>query len=100
VPPAEQDVWLLRSIDAAFSCGATVVSLIPTRAGNGALDDLAKAGWFRAPSLDDIERSFAMALNYAAGRGRIFVDVWDLEPARRDRLVAMNLSQRVLPVIR
>jgi radical SAM enzyme (TIGR01210 family) len=100
VPADEQDVWLLRSIDAAFSCGATVVSLIPTRAGNGALDDLAEAGSFRAPDLDDIERSFAMALTHAAGRGRIFEDVWDLEPARRDRLVAMNLSQRVLPSIR
>jgi hypothetical protein len=100
VPTDEQDAWLLRSIDAAFSCGATVVSLIPTRAGNGALDELAEAGWFRAPDLDDIERSFAMALTHAAGRGRVFVDVWDLEPARRDRLVAMNLSQRVLPTVR
>jgi len=101
VPAAEQDAWLLRSVDAAFSCGATVVSLVPTRAGNGAMDDLAKAGWFRAPDLDDIERSFALALTHAGGRGRVFVDVWNVEQiARRDRLVAMNLSQRVLPVIR
>jgi radical SAM enzyme (TIGR01210 family) len=108
VPVDEQDAWLRRSIDAAFSCGATVVSLVPTRAGNGALDDLAEAGWFHAPDLDDIERSFAMALTHAAERGRVFVDVWDLErfarcphclAARRDRLIAMNLAQRVLPMI-
>jgi len=108
VPASEQDAWLLRSIDASFSCGATVVSLVPTRPGNGALDDLAESGSFRAPDLDDIERSFAMALMHAAGRGRVFVDVWDLErfapcphcfAARRNRLVAMNLAQSVLPPI-
>jgi archaeosine synthase beta-subunit len=108
VPAAEQDAWLLRSVDAAFSCGGTVVSLVPTRTGNGALEELAESGWFRAPDLDDIERSAALALTHASGRGRVFVDVWDLErfatcaqcfAARRDRLAAMNLAQRVLPFV-
>ncbi len=108
VPAAEQDMWLVRSVDAAVACGATVVSLVPTRPGNGALDDLAAAGWFRAPDLDDIERSFAIALAQADGRARVFVDVWDLErfapcvhcfAARRDRLVGMNLAQCVLPPV-
>jgi uncharacterized Fe-S cluster-containing MiaB family protein len=106
VPLDEQDAWLLRSVDAAFSCGAAVVSLVPTRPGNGALEALAGSGSFRAPDLDDIERSFALALSHARGRGRVFVDVWDLErfsqcphcsAARRDRLQAMNLEQIVLP---
>jgi uncharacterized Fe-S cluster-containing MiaB family protein len=106
VPLDEQDAWLVRSVDAAFSCGAAVVSLVPTRPGNGALEALAGAGSFRAPDLDDIERSFALALSHARGRGRVFVDVWDLEKfsrcphcsaARRDRLQAMNLEQIVLP---
>jgi radical SAM enzyme (TIGR01210 family) len=108
VPAAEQEAWLLASVDAALSCGAAVVSLVPTRPGNGALDDLAAAGWFQAPDLDLIERSFASALAHAAGRARIFVDAWDLERfatcpwcvgARRERLVAMNLAQRVLPPV-
>jgi radical SAM enzyme (TIGR01210 family) len=102
----EQDAWLLHSVDAAFSCGASVVSLVPTRPGNGAIDRLAASGWFLAPDLEDIERSFALALRHAQGRGRVFVDVWDLErfahcphctAARRDRLQAMNLDQVVLP---
>ena len=102
----EQDAWLLHSVDAAFSCGASVVSLVPTRPGNGAIDRLADAGWFSAPSLEDIERSFELALRHAQGRGRVFVDVWDLErfahcphctTQRRDRLQAMNLGQVVLP---
>jgi radical SAM enzyme (TIGR01210 family) len=107
VPSHEQDAWLLRSIDAAFSCGASVVSLVPTRPGNGAIDQLAASGWFRAPSLEDIERSFALAIGHARGRGLVFVDVWDLErfspcphciAPRRDRLQAMNLEQVVLPL--
>ena len=106
VPSHEQDAWLLRSVDAAFSCGASVVSLVPTRPGNGAIDALAASGWFRAPDLEDIERSFALALGHARRRARVFVDLWDLErfaqcphctAARRDRLQAMNLEQCVLP---
>lgn len=104
VPLAEQDAWLLRSVDAAFSCGASVVSLVPTRPGNGAVDALAADGSFRAPDVDDIERTFTLALGHARGRGRVFVDLWDLErfapgrhdvAVRRDRLAAMNLEQRV-----
>jgi len=102
IPTREQDDWLLRSVDAAFSCGASVVSLVPTRPGNGAIDALAAEGAFRVPDLDDIERSFAAALSHARHRGRVFVDLWDLErfahsqecvSARRDRLHAMNLNQ-------
>lgn len=104
VPPAEQDHWLLRSIDVAFACGASAVSVIPTRSGNGALDALAAAGAFRAPRLEDIERSIESALTPRPDRGRIFVDLWDLQrfaqcrhcfEARRARLHAINLEQRV-----
>jgi archaeosine synthase beta-subunit len=106
VPSPEQDTWLLRSVDAAFTCGASVVSLVPTRPGNGAIEALAASGRFRAPDIGDIERSFALALSHAQGRGRVFVDVWDLErfahcahclASRRDRLQEMNLGQLVLP---
>jgi radical SAM enzyme (TIGR01210 family) len=108
VPPDEQDGWLLRSIDAAVDCGAAVVTLIPTRTGNGAMEALSAQGAFTLPRLDDIERSAALALARSRRRERIFVDVWDLEPfsacaacftARRDRLHQMNLEQRVLPEI-
>ena len=67
-------------------------------------DKLAEEGAFRVPDLDDIERSFALALDQARHRGRVFVDLWDLErfascprgiAARRARLEAMNLEQRV-----
>lgn len=101
----EQDVWLLHSIDVAFSCGATAVTLIPTRSGNGAMEALAAEGAFRAPGLDDIERSIAAGLSRRPD-GRLFVDLWNLEEfsrcphcfeARRARLQTMNLEQRTVP---
>jgi hypothetical protein len=116
VPPADQDDSLLASIDVALSCGASVVSLIPTRPGNGALEALENDLLFRPPTLEDIERSFAAALqrSQTPGHGlrrgdeRLFVDLWDLERfatcphcvgARRARLNAMNLDQQILPEI-
>jgi hypothetical protein len=109
VPFEEQDRWLLRSIDVALSCGATVISLIPTRTGNGTLEAIAEMGLFRLPRLSDVERSVESAHRHLASRGRLFVDLWDLErlsncaqcfQARHDRLHTINLEQRVVPEIR
>jgi len=106
VAAGEQDDWLLRSVDAAFGCGASVITLVPTRSGNGTIEALAAAGLFRGPDLHDIERSFTLALAHADDRGRVFVDCWDLDRfnscascfvARRDRLHHMNLDQQLLP---
>ncbi len=106
VPEAEQDDWLRRSLDVAFTSGATAISLVPTRAGNGAIDALANLGLFRPPALADIERSIELALIHAAGRGRVFSDLWNLENfaacpqclvGRRRRLHTMNLEQQISP---
>lgn len=100
----DQDAWLIRSVDAAFAAGAAVVSLIPTRGGNGAMEALAGLGAFQEPSLADVERSLSIGIAAAGGRGRVFIDLWDLarvasceacfEP-RRARLHTMNLDQAV-----
>lgn len=106
VPVGLQDFWLLESIAAAFQHDAFVVSLIPTRAGNGAMEALASGGLFREPNLGDIERSFALGLQHRPDGRRVFVDLWNLEKfadcsrcldERHRRLHAMNLSQLVLP---
>jgi radical SAM enzyme (TIGR01210 family) len=106
VPAAEQDAWLLRSVDTAFDCGASVISLVPARPGNGAMEHFAAAGMFHQPDFDEVERSFALTLTHVAGRGRLFIDCWDLDrvascasclPARRERLQRMNLQQQILP---
>jgi hypothetical protein len=105
VPLGEQRRWLLESIDVAFSNGAHAVSLIPSRSGNGALESLTEQGAFQSPGLYEIERSFELALEAHARRGRIFVDLWDLQrfstcahclEPRRARLRSMNLEQRLV----
>jgi hypothetical protein len=99
--------WAVKSVAFALSCGATVVSLIPTRPGNGALERLMAAGEFSPPRLTTLEKALELALD-VRGDGRIFADTWDSEqfsrcPAcfekRRQRIHAMNLSQRIQPAI-
>ncbi len=96
--------WAARSIAFAFDCGATVVTLIPTRAGNGAMEELAAAGEFSLPKLETFEAALDQGL--PAARGRLFGDLWDLEkfsscerclPARRERLRQLNLEQTSPP---
>jgi radical SAM enzyme (TIGR01210 family) len=125
VPRAEQDAWLARSIDVAFDCGATAVSLIPTRGGNGALEALASTTDFVLPSLIEIEHS-AMIGRAVADRStpaapvsdrrlpiagsrfpvprRLLVDTWNLDRfsacrhcagQRQVRLARHNLEQRL-----
>jgi radical SAM enzyme (TIGR01210 family) len=94
--------WTRRSIEAALEMGATAVSVIPARSGNGALDALRTRGEFAPPDLAMLEA--ASAFGVRLGRGRVFADLWDLEkfsrcevclPARIDRLRAQNLNQEV-----
>lgn len=104
VPAAEQESWLLRSLDAAFACDASVVSLIPTRGGNGTIEALAAEGSFAAPTLDGIQRAFSAALRHAAGHRLVLLDLWDLDrfapggrcaPGVRAALAGMNQAQAV-----
>ncbi|HLN58822.1 MAG TPA: radical SAM protein [Thermoanaerobaculia bacterium] len=101
---AESLLWACRSVEFAFDCGASVVSLIPTRAGNGALDALAERGEFSLPGLASVEDALAFGLSLR--RGRVLADLWDLERLRRcaqcfgpraERLRTMNLTQSVPP---
>ena len=95
-------LWAQRSIEFAFDCHATAVSLIPVRRGNGALEALN----FYPPKLESLETALDNAIRLR--RGRVFADLWDLQtfshcPAcfndRRLRLARMNLSQTVEPPI-
>lgn len=106
VSPAESVEWCGRSVDFAFDCGSSIVSLIPTRAGNGALDDLARSGDFLPPTLGMLEESAARGI--ALRRGRVFADLWDLEKlkecpdcfdARALRLRTLNFEQTVAPPV-
>lgn len=93
--------WANRSIDFAFEVGVECCTVIPVRAGNGAMDILMKNDDFSLPMLSSLEK----VLEYGIGlsSGRVFADVWDLElfsdcdkcfDARQNGLMAMNLSQQ------
>ncbi len=99
--------WVVKSAEHAFGCGATAVTLIPTRVGNGALERLRESGEFEPPMLEDLEATQTAVL--ALGRGRAFADTWGLEAfsscpkcfaERRDRLERINLAQRNEPPVR
>ena len=103
---AEGLEWAVKSAEFAFACGATVVSFIPTRPGNGAMDRLMEAGEFAPPRLATLEKALELAINLHGGR--VFADTWNLEQfsscsacleKRRQRLHDINLTQQIRPII-
>jgi radical SAM enzyme (TIGR01210 family) len=98
--------WAERSLDFAFDCGASVCSLIPTRAGNGAMEALTATGEFGPPSLASLESALEYGLELRAGR--VFADLWDIErliccpacsQARISRMRTMNATQAIPELI-
>lgn len=98
--------WAVRSMEVAFAAGSECCSIIPTRTGNGMLDQLAADGFFAPPRLSSLESVLEAGLSL--GRGRVFVDLWDsvrfggcerCRAPRRERLQQMNLRQQHLPPI-
>jgi uncharacterized Fe-S cluster-containing MiaB family protein len=91
--------WACRSIDVAAECGATACSVIPTRTGNGAIEELGDD--YERPRLPALENVIEYGLSL--GRIRVFSDLWDIErffdcecsPARRDRIQEVNRTQRL-----
>jgi radical SAM enzyme (TIGR01210 family) len=102
---AEGVVWAKRSLDAAFGSGASVCCIIPTRAGNGAMEALAASGDYAPPTLPSLEavQEYGLGLK----QGRVFADLWDIETfftcacssARAARLAEMNRTQTTLPPV-
>ena len=98
-------LWAKRSLDAAFDGGASVCCVIPTRAGNGAMEALAASGDYAPPTLPSLEavQEYGLGLK----RGRVFSDLWDVErfytcacsPARAARLGEMNRTQVAPPTV-
>jgi hypothetical protein len=68
--------WAVRSTRHAFECGADVVTLIPTRDGNGAMEALQASGDYAPPQLASLETALRAGLELR--RGRVFADTWDL----------------------
>jgi radical SAM enzyme (TIGR01210 family) len=98
--------WAKESIRFAFKHGVECCVVIPTRTGNGAMEELQHQGHFSPPRLESLEE----VLDYGIGlsRGRVFADLWDVErfytcercgPARAKRMQTMNFTQRPQPAV-
>jgi radical SAM enzyme (TIGR01210 family) len=99
------------SIEASFRSGAEVVSLIPTRLGNGAMEELQRQGQFQPPTFEDLEMALEDFLEGEEGNARssglVLADLWNADAlgapsccavSRVNRLRKMNLIQRNLPL--
>jgi radical SAM enzyme (TIGR01210 family) len=98
--------WAKESIRFAFNVGVECCVVIPTRAGNGAMEELQRRGQFTPPRLESLEE----VLDYGVGlqRGRVFADLWDIQkfsscercgPERAKRMQAINLMQQPQPAV-
>lgn len=99
---SEGIIWAKKSMDFAFDVGVECCVVIPTRTGNGAMDELEKAGLFHVPKIHSLEEVLEYGISLQ--KGRVFVDLWDLEyfsdcdvclDDRRRRLNRMNVEQIV-----
>jgi archaeosine synthase beta-subunit len=98
----------LEAVEFAFCEGVECCSIVPTRAGNGIMEQLQSQGAFSPPRFESLERVLEDGLRIGQGRGRVFIDLWDAEslvpcprcgPARLQRLARMNLTQTILPSV-
>lgn len=98
--------WALQSVEFAFDRGVSCCAVIPTRADNGIMEQLANAGLFSPPKLSSLEAVLERGL--VMNRGHVFVDLWDAQQfatcrscvdARIARLDRMNLNQSIEPSI-
>ena len=94
--------WCLRSVAHAFEAGARVCSIIPTRGGNGIMEQLSAQRQFHPPQLTTLERVLETTIGWQ--RGRVFADLWDAARFsecehclldRIRRIETMNQTQQV-----
>lgn len=99
-------LWAERSLDFAFEVGVECCTVIPVRAGNGAMEKLADMGLFSPPSVQSLEQ--VLEYGITLGKGRVFGDVWDLKSfshcekcadTRLKRVTDMNLNQNIMPPV-
>ncbi|MGH7694591.1 MAG: radical SAM protein [Gemmatimonadaceae bacterium] len=101
VPAAESVEWTVRTVEYAVSRGASVVSIIPVRGGNGELERLQSLGLFTPPTLSQLETSLDPCLTFAPSV--VSADLWDIDrladcsacaAARVARLKRINVTGR------
>ena len=103
---SEGILWAEKSIDFAFNSGVECCTVIPVRAGNGAMDFLMSKGEFNPPEIHSLE--IVLEYGIELRLGRVFADIWDLGlfskcerclDKRTSRLIEMNLTQQIVPEV-
>jgi archaeosine synthase beta-subunit len=105
--PAEESVeWTVRAVQYAVERGASVVSIIPVRGGNGELERLKSLGEFTPPTLTQLEHAVDSCL--AITECVVTADLWDVnqlaacEECRSDRverLRKLNIVGHPIPSV-
>jgi archaeosine synthase beta-subunit len=99
IPPDESVEWAVRTVEYAAQRGASVVSIIPVRGGNGEMERLASLGHFTSPTLSQLEATLDGCLQFAPTV--VTADLWDAErlvacaecsPDRIERLRRINVT--------
>ena len=106
VPAADSREWTLRTVEHAVEQGASVISIIPLRGGNGEMERLQGLGELVPPTLRDLETVLDEAVRFAGAV--VTADLWDVErlPAcelcckeRFERMRRINLTGAMLPPV-
>ena len=75
VPAGDSVAWTVRTVEYAVERGASVVSIIPVRGGNGELERLQSIGEFRPATLSELEDAMDGCLQFTSTV--IAADLWD-----------------------
>jgi uncharacterized Fe-S cluster-containing MiaB family protein len=101
VPADESVAWTVRTVEYAVERGASIVSIIPVRGGNGEMERLQALGHFTLPILSQLEEAMDLCLQFNSTV--VTADLWDAErlPAcencragRVERLRRLNATGR------
>ncbi|MDQ6635727.1 MAG: radical SAM protein [Gemmatimonadota bacterium] len=106
VPTVESVEWTVRTVEHAAQRGASIVSIIPVRGGNGEMERLAALGHFTPPTLSQLEDALDRCLPITGTA--VTADLWDIErlggcgschDSRVERLRRLNVGGRPEPRI-
>jgi hypothetical protein len=106
VPVEESIEWTVRTVGHAVDRGASVVSIIPVRGGNGELERLQSQGAFIPPTLRQLEDAMEACSGFT--HSVVTADLWDVgrlpacahcQPNRVARLRRINLTGTTEPRI-
>jgi radical SAM enzyme (TIGR01210 family) len=77
IPIVESVEWTVRTVEYAVELGASVVSIIPVRGGNGELERLQSLGQFTLPSLSLLEETLDRCGQFTSAV--VTADLWDVD---------------------